>query len=494
MTILLSKSKIYTGLVRTFSPAILTALGVAIGTPTSIRQAAGATPSPAAPALSSPSTEPSSQGTRMAWFRQAKYGLFIHWGLYAIPGGVWKGKAIRPSSEWIMAHAKIPVKEYEALASQFNPQQFNADHWAQMAQDAGMRYIVITAKHGDGFAMYHSLVTPYNIVDATPFKRDPCLELAQACTKHGLKFGIYYSQTVDWHEAGGEGNSWDFGRDADKEKSGAWDKYLQTKVEPQLKELLTRYGPICEIFFDTPSKMMTAPRAKRLKEIVNSLQPDCLIDGRLADADTGVTGDYLTMGDNGIPNASVTGDWETPGELNHNWGFDQNDSDYKSPSEVLAILLDVASKGGNYLLDVGPTAQGTIPVVARENLLTVGRWLKVNGEAVYGVGRSPFGEGFPGYRKVVEAGGRTVNLPFADWRCTSRPGKLYFTVFHWSSPFKLPAFKNDITKAYLLSDPTQSALEVTGDAEHRVITVPHYAPNVMATVIVVEIKGNAAEH
>jgi alpha-L-fucosidase len=494
MTKPLSKNKIYTGFVRLFSPAALIALGVAIGTPACMGQAAAAAPSAAAPALSSPTSVPSSQEARMAWFRQAKYGLFIHWGLYAIPGGVWKGQAVRPSSEWIMAHAKIPVKEYEALASQFNPRQFNADDWAQMAQDAGMKYIVITAKHGDGFAMYHSLVTPYNIVDATPFKRDPCLELSQACARHGLKFGIYYSQTVDWHEPGGEGNSWDFGRDAEKEKSGAWDKYLQTKVEPQLKELLTRYGPICEIFFDTPSKMITAPRAKRLKDIVNALQPDCLIDGRLADADTGVIGDYLTMGDNGIPNASVTGDWETPGELNHNWGFDQNDSDYKSPSEVLAILLDVASKGGNYLLDVGPTAQGTIPVVARENLLTVGRWLKVNSQAVYGVGRSPFGEGFPGYRKVVEAGGRTVNLPFADWRCTTRPGKLYFTVFHWSSPFKLPAFKNDITRAYLLSDPTQAALEVTGDADHRVISVPHYAPNVMATVIVVEMKGDAAAH
>ena len=188
----------------------------------------------------------------MAWFREAKYGLFIHWGLYAIPAGVWKGKPVRPSSEWIMAHVPIPVKEYEPLAKQFNPVDFNAEQWVKMAQDAGMKYIVITAKHGDGFAMYHSQVSPYNIYDATPFHRDPLRELAEACARHGMKLGLYYSQSVDWHEPGGEGNSWDFGRDGEKDKSGAFDHYLQTKVEPQLKELLTNYGPICEIFFDTP--------------------------------------------------------------------------------------------------------------------------------------------------------------------------------------------------------------------------------------------------
>ncbi len=423
---------------------------------------------------------------KMAWFREAKYGLFIHWGLYAIPAGVWKGRAIRPSSEWIMAHVPIPVKEYEPLAAQFNPVDFDAEQWVQMAQDAGMKYIVITAKHGDGFAMYHSKASPYNIVDATPFHRDPCRELADACAKHGIKLGFYYSQSVDWHEPGGEGNAWDYGRDSAKDKDGAFDNYLRTKVEPQVKELLTDYGPVCELFFDTPA-LMTPQRAQPIADIVHSLQPACLIDGRL-----GIPGDYATMGDNGIPNASVTGDWETPGELNHNWGFDQNDSDYKSPSQVLAILMDVASKGGNYLLDVGPTAQGVIPVVVRENLLTLGRWLKVNGEALYGAGRSPFAEGFPGYHQVTQANGRTVNLPFLDWRCTTKPGKLYFTVFHWpSGGFKLPAFKGEIKKAYLLSDPS-TELPVTMIKDGPVVQTQHYAPNVMASVIVVELKDPQA--
>lgn len=444
----------------------------------------------AEPAIPAPTTLPAApqQDQRMAWFRQAKYGLFIHWGLYAIPAGEWKGKPVRPSSEWIMAHVPIPVKEYEPLAGQFNPTEFDAERWVKMAEDAGMKYIVITAKHGDGFAMYRSKVSAYNIVDATPFHRDPLAELAEACKRHGIKLGIYYSQSVDWHEPGGEGNSWDFGRDSEKDKSGAFDRYLKSKVEPQVRELLTNYGPICEIFFDTPA-LMTEQRARPIADLVRSLQPACLIDGRL-----GVPGDYATMGDNGMPTADVTGDWETPGELNHNWGFDKNDADYKSPSQVLFNLLDVVSKGGNYLLDVGPTASGVIPCAAESNLLAAGRWLKVNGDAVYGAGRSPFAEGLADYRTVTDTNGRKTRLPFVDWRCTTQPGKLYFTIFHWpGNGFRLPAFKNEIKSAYLLGDPDRTELKITTDKAARIVQTPRYAPNVMASVVVVEIQGEAAE-
>ncbi len=444
----------------------------------------------AQPATPTPATLPvaAQQDQRIAWFRQAKYGLFVHWGLYAIPAGEWKGKPVRPSSEWIMAHVPIPVKEYEPLAGQFNPTEFNAERWAQMAQDAGMKYIVITAKHGDGFAMYHSKVSAYNIVDATPFRRDPLAELAEACKGRGIKLGIYYSQSVDWHEPGGEGNSWDFARDSEKDKSGAFDRYLKSKVEPQVRELLTNYGPICEIFFDTPA-LMTEQRARPIADLVRALQPACLIDGRL-----GVPGDYQTMGDNGMPAAEVKGDWETPGELNHNWGFDKNDADYKSPSQVLFNLLDIVSKGGNYLLDVGPTASGVIPCAAESNLLAAGRWLKVNGDAVYGAGRSPFGEGLADYRTVTDASGRKTRLPFADWRCTTRPGKLYFTIFRWpGNGFRLPAFKNEVKIAYLLGDGDRTELVVTGEHGAQIVQMPHYAPNVMASVLVVEIQGETAE-
>jgi alpha-L-fucosidase len=198
------------------------------------------------------------------------------------------------------------------------------------------------------------------------------------------------------------------------------------------------------------------------------------------------------MGDNGLPSSSMKGDWETPGELNHNWGFDQNDNDYKSPSQVLFNLLDIVSKGGNYLLDVGPTALGSIPVVARKNLESAGRWLSINGDAVYGARLSPFAEGFGGFgRKLQEGNGKTVYLPFLDWRCTAKPGKLYFTVFHWpGNGFKLPAFKNDIKKAYLLSDPNRANLAVTLIDNVRIVQTPHYAPDVMASVLVVEFNGD----
>src|SRR5947209_2637391 len=297
-------------------------------------------------------------------------------------------------------------------------------------------------------AKYGPKASAHNIVDATPFHREPLAELAEACKHHGIKLGVYYSQSVDWHEPGGEGNSWDFPRDSEKDKSGAFDRYLKSKVEPQVRELLTSYGPICEIFFDTPA-LMNEQRARPIADLVRSLQPACLIDGRL-----GVPGDYATMGDNGMPTTDVTGDWETPGELNHNWGFDKNDADYKSPSQVLFNLLDVVSKGGNYLLDVGPTASGVIPCAAESNLLAAGRWLKVNGDAVYGAGRSPFGEGLADYRTVTDASGCKTRLPFLDWRCTTQPGKLYFTVFHWPcNGFRVPAFKNKVKRVYPSGDP-----------------------------------------
>src|ERR1041385_4075746 len=221
----------------------------------------------------STATEDAAREARLAWFRDAKYGLFIHWGLYAIPAGEWKGQSIPGIGEWIMNRAKIPVKEYEQLATQFNPVKFNAEAWVQMAQDAGMKYIVITSKHHDGFAMYRSAVSKYNIFDATPFHRDPLKELAAACAKHKLRFGFYYSQAQDWHEPNGAGNTWDFGPDEKKD----FDQYLRGKAEPQVKELLTNYGPICLIWFDT-ARMMNGDRGQCFIDIVHQMQPACLID------------------------------------------------------------------------------------------------------------------------------------------------------------------------------------------------------------------------
>ena len=254
------------------------------------------------------------QDERMAWFREAKYGLFIHWGLYAIPAGYWHGARQPGFGEWIMQHAKIPAADYAALAHEWNPQKFDAEAWVKLAQDAGMKYLVITAKHHDGFAMYRSTVSPFNVAEATPFGRDALAELAAACAKHGLRLGFYYSQAQDWHEPGGAGNTWDFGPDPQKDRDGAYDRYLREKAEPQVRDLLTHYGPVSCIWFDTP-QMMTAERGRRFVDLVHELQPACLIDGRLGHA-----GDYETTDDNTVPNLTAEGDWETPMTINHTWG------------------------------------------------------------------------------------------------------------------------------------------------------------------------------
>src|SRR5262249_15308562 len=228
---------------------------------------------------------------RLEWFREAKDGMVIHWGLYAIPAGEWKGQRCLGLGEWLMNRCKVPVKEYEQLATQFNPVKYDPDAWVQLAQDAGMKYIVITSKHHDGFALFKSKASPYNVVDGTPFKRDILKELSDACARGGVRLGFYYSQSQDWHEPNGAGNEWDFGADDKKD----YDQYLRGKAEPQVRELLTGYGKVALVWFDTP-RMMTGDRPHRFTRIVRESQPDTLIDGRL-----GAEGDYISTGDNVIP-------------------------------------------------------------------------------------------------------------------------------------------------------------------------------------------------
>jgi alpha-L-fucosidase len=422
------------------------------------------------------------QDAKMKWFREAKFGLFIHWGLYCIPAGEWKGQPIAGIGEWIMNRAKIPVKEYEQLALQFNPVKFNAEDIVKLAEDAGMKYIVITSKHHDGFAMYHSKVSRYNVVDATPFKRDILKELADACAKHGMKLGFYYSQAQDWHEPNGAGNTWDFGIDSLKN----FDQYLQEKAEPQVKELLTEYGPVCLIWFDTP-RMMNKERSQRFIDILHTLQPACLIDGRL-----GTQGDYRSMGDNRIPDTVVTGDWEVPATLNKTWGYKKDDNDWKTPEDLTFKLVDIVSKGGNYLLNVGPTSEGLVPQPSQDNLRAVGRWLKVNGESIYGAGPSPFGPEFgkpnPDTSKKDARGNRLFDAK-SDWRCTTKPGKFFIHVFKWTpGQFELPAVNGKVAKAYFLSDPARKPVAVQQEKSKVVVTLPQEAPDKMDSVLVLEVS------
>lgn len=437
---------------------------------------------------------PAAKAQRLEWFRHDKFGLFIHWGLYSIPAGYWKGQRSPGIGEWIQNRLRIPVTEYAQLAQWFNPIRFDADAWAQLAVDAGMKYVVITSKHHDGFALFKSEVSPFNVVDATPFKRDIIKELAAACAKRGLRFGVYYSQSQDWHERGGTGNNWDFPENAVKDKDGSYDHYLQTKAEPQLRELLTHYGPMCLIWFDTP-QLMTGDRPKRLTDIVRSLQPATLIDGRL-----GAVGDYQSTGDNVIPPKASDEVFEVPATLNHTWGYRSDDHNWKSPGELIFKLVDITSKGGNYLLNVGPTAEGVIPQPSQDALREVGAWLKVNGEAIYGTGRSPFGEEFGDYAtNLKNRAGQPVFLGFNDWRCTTKPGKLYFTLFKVErdgvlGAFTLPAFKNRITAVYELADAKRTPLEVKTAADgRRYINASRYANDSMGTVYVVEFEGDRIE-
>jgi alpha-L-fucosidase len=445
----------------------------------SLTAAAGAAP-PAAPAADTPEAKKA----RQAWFHEAKYGLFIHWGLYAIPAGEWKGRRIPGIGEWIMFRTPIPVPEYEQLAKQWNPVKFDADAWVQLAKDAGMKYIVITSKHHDGFALYDSKVSAWDVVDATPFKRDILKELAAACAKQGMPLGFYYSQAQDWHEKNGAGNTWDFGPDEKKD----YDEYLRGKAEPQVRELLTGYGPVALVWFDTP-RMMTPERAQRFTDIVRTLQPKTLIDGRL-----GAAGDYVTTGDNVIPADVQSTAWEVPATLNHTWGYRKDDHDWKSAGDVTFKLIDIVSKGGNYLLNVGPMADGVIPQPSQDVLRTVGRWLKKNGEAVYGAGATPWGDelGAPGPPGSRNLRGEPLFLPRNEWRVTTKPGKLFFTFFQEPrAPFELPAMKNAVRRAYRLADEQPVEIKVENGKPHLVIPRPIHDPT--ATVVVVEIEGEKVQ-
>ena len=400
---------------------------------------------------------------RMRWWREAKFGLFIHWGLYAVPAGEWGGQ--KNYGEWIMCNCKIPVKEYAKLATQFNPVKFNAKAWVRMAKDAGMKYIVITAKHHDGFAMFRSKADPFNIYDATPFKRDPLKELAAECQKQGIKLGFYYSQAQDWHQPGADAvlGRWD------KAQDGDFDVYLRNVVLPHLKELMTNYGPIAVLWWDTATGSMTPARTDQMKAML-TLQPGIITNNRLGGDNPG---DTYTSEQEVPPNGVPGKDWESCMTMGIHWGYNKNDNNLKSPTELIRTLIDIVSKGGNYLLNVGPTAEGLFPEHNVQRLAEIGKWMKVNGEAIHGTNRSPFA--------AAPAWGRV----------TQKPGKLYLHVLNWPKDGKLvvPGLTAKVKTAYLLADANRAALKTTANAGGVEVAAPAQAPDTVASVVVLEIEG-----
>lgn len=391
---------------------------------------------------------PAARDAGVQWFRHAKFGLFIRWGLFAAPAGEWKGQVFPGPGEWIMRDARIPAREYEQLAARFNPAEFDAEAWVKFAEDSGAKYIIVNAKDHDGFAMFQSAVSRYNIVDAAPFHRDPLKELASACAKHGMKLGFYYSQEQDWHEPDAPGNDWDFGPDDKKD----FDRYLRRKAEPQVKELLSNYGPVALMWFDPP-RLVNGRRAQAFVDLVHSLQPATLVNER--------PGGFLSMADNTIPAGVVQGDWVVPETINNTSGFKKYDNAWKSLDDLVFKLVDIVSKGGNLLMYVGPTAEGIIPRPTLVTLQNVGGWLKSNGEAIYGAGSTPFGSEFGA----------------ANWRCTAKPGRLFITLFQWpKGPLELEHVSDRIVKAYLFADPSHGALKFTQGKGHVAVVLPEDPP------------------
>jgi alpha-L-fucosidase len=423
---------------------------------------------------------------RMDWWRQAKFGMFIHWGVYSVPAGFYHGKPVPGIGEWIMNRGKIPMAEYQAFAKQFDPDKFNADAWVKIAKDAGMKYIVITAKHHDGFAMFPSKASKWNIFDATPWHHDPLKELAEACRQQGIKLGFYYSQAQDWNNGGAAaGGKWDPAQQHDM------DDYIDKIAVPQVRELLTNYGPDVPavIWWDTPEDM-NSERAGKLEKVVQELKPGIIMNNRLGG---GFKGDTETP-EQHIPARGYPGrDWETCMTINDTWGFKRDDEDWKSTGTLIRNLCDIASKGGNYLLNVGPTSEGIIPAPEVERLAEIGKWMKVNGEAIYGAGPTPFGAEAGSFSATEkDKKGKPKFIASWDWRCTTTPGKVYVEIFNWpAGKIGLPALQNKVKKAYLLADAKQVGLDVKQTENGITIALPETAPDAIASVLCLDIEGTA---
>jgi alpha-L-fucosidase len=392
---------------------------------------------------------------RTQFFQDGNYGLFMHWGLYSHLGGQWKDQTFYGIGEWIKRQMKIPEAEYMALAREFNPADFDAKEIARIAKQAGMRWIIITSKHHEGFAMFKS-AHPFNIVDATPFRRDPMKELAEACREAGLGFGFYYSHNQDWTAPGGSG-----GPAKNPDGSPAtFEQYFKEKCYPQVKEICTQYGPLKFVWFDTPGNM-PKEHVLDLVKLVKETQPGALMCSRVGHG----LGDYDSKGDMEVPLRNATNLWETCDTTDDSWSYAWYDQNWKDSREILHRLVSTVGRGGTYLLNVGPDGRGRLPEGAVKYLTRIGQWVNANGECIHGASASPF----------------PAKPPWGYVTC--RPGRVYLIVKDWQPVLTIPALKNPFIRS--------SQDVVRGETEWNV-TLSGAKPSEPFAVVSLEVEGMPA--
>lgn len=419
---------------------------------------------------------------RMAWFREARFGMFIHWGLYAIPAGQWNGFQSKNNAEWIQSQAKVPAAEYAKLKEKFNPVKYNAEAWVKLAKDAGMKYIVITTKHHDGFCLWDSAETDFDIA-STPYGKDLLKPLAEACQRHGIRLCFYHS-IMDWHHPDwGDKQPW---RGNAENPAPDMDRYTNY-MKAQLKELMTNYGPIGIAWFDGEwENAWTHERGKDLYQHLRQNYPQLIINNRVDKGRQGMAGmtkegefkgDYGTpeqeIPDDGLPGV----DWESCMTMNNTWGYSAHDQTWKSTETIVRNLIDIASKGGNYLLNVGPTAEGEIPAPSVKSLQELGEWIKTNAEAIHGTLATPFPRAFPW--------GRCTRRTLPDGNT-----RLYLHVFDWPADkrLELTGVSNDVLRAAPLADPSK-VVATTRENGKLVLSLPDVSPSPHATVITLDLAG-----
>ena len=406
------------------------------------------------------------KGEMAALFDDGNYSMFIHLGLYSNIANEWKGKTYYGISEWIMSprRAGISVEEYMAEAKKFNPVNFDAKAIAKLAKDAGMKYIVVTSKHHDGFAMYDSKSNDFNIVKATPFARDPMKELAQACKEQGLGFGFYYSHNQDWTFPGGNGGP----KVNEKGEEVGFDYYFREKCLPQVEEITTKYGDIAMVWFDTPGNM-EKKYVEELVAVVRKNQPNAMISGRAGHN----LGDYLSLGDMNIPVRNVPGLWETVDVTNDSWGYAWYDENWKSPKRILKSTISTVARGGTYMLNVGPKSDGTIPDEAQSSLTEAGKWIASYPQMIYAADPSPWGR----------------ELPWGD--ATVKDGKLNLAVYDWPADGQivLPGLSNKIKSAGLWVDGKLQPVKTEKHGTWTAVSLPASRPEDLIAVVEIVVEG-----